>query len=188
VAYIPLYRTLREGAPHAKAVSPGAAGRTRGGAHADQRERGRTACSGRPGYDDVASYTFQQTRSDPLTTSIDSATGCHWDWGAYEVSAVNKVGVTLWTYGAKVEACVRDGKVRKVNWFSYHHECWCTTWNFVSDRVEAKSDQSIPRKYIWRQYRGHFRSCITWLCKDAWPWVYVGTRGDGTFGTNGGGS
>lgn len=147
-----------------------------------------TLAPGDPGYDDVASYTFQRTEGvgDSTGTMIDAATGCRWDWGAYEVSAVNKVGVTLWTYGAKVEACVRDGKVRKVRWLSYHRECWCTTWNFVGDKVEAKSGQSLPRGYIWRQYRGHFRSCITWLCKDAWPWVYVGARGDGTFGVNGG--
>jgi hypothetical protein len=145
-----------------------------------------TLSPGDPGYDDIASYTFQQTRSDPTLATIDAATGCHWDWGAYEVSAVNKVGVTLWTYGAKVTACVRDGKVRKVSWLSNHHECWCTTWNYVGDKVEAKSDQSLPRKYIWPQYRGHFRSCVTWYCKDAWPWIYVGARGDGTFGTTGG--
>jgi hypothetical protein len=141
---------------------------------------------GDPGYDDIASYAFHRTTSDPSTALIDSATGCRWGWGAYEVSAVNKVGVTLWTYGARVDACVRDGKVRKVSWLSYQHTCWCTTWNFVGDKVEAKSDQSLPRKYIWRQYRGHFRSCVTWYCKDAFPWIYVGARGDGTFGTTGG--
>lgn len=143
---------------------------------------------GDPGYDDIASFTIDETSGvgDLTGALVDSATGCHWDWHGIEISAKNAAGVKLVTYGGKVEACVRDGKVRKVRFSTYHHECWCTTWNWVGERIEAQSAQTLPRGYIWRQYRGHFRSCIVWYCKDKWPWVYLGARGDGTFGVNAG--
>ncbi len=106
----------------------------------------------------------------------------------HSVTATNHYGNTLWSFGAFLQDCVKGGKVVHKNWGN----CWGWTadfpvlWNFKGCEIEAQSNQSLPREYIWRQWRGHFKYCVTWVCKQKDPWVYIGGRGDGTFGTNGG--
>lgn len=120
----------------------------------------------------------------PLSASID----CTRHVRGYEVSGYNSFGNWLWTFGASLRTCTRNGKVVHKKW----GPCWGSTagfpslWKFKGCEVEAQSGQNLPRAYIWRQWRGHFGYCVTWVCKSKDPWVYIGGRGDGTFGTNGG--
>lgn len=137
---------------------------------------------------DVHAYTA------PDATSFDDGyvalaqKGCTKHSRGHQVDGYNHYGNILWSFGGYLQDCVQAGKVIHKNW----GVCWGWTadfpdlWNFKGCEIEDQSNQSLPRAYIWRQWRGHFKYCVTWVCKQKDPWVYIGGRGDGSFGVNGG--
>jgi hypothetical protein len=118
---------------------------------------------------------------DLLATSNCSVTG-------YHIELKNAYGVVLAKVGSSNNHwCWRNGNVVSKNWGT----AWCwtsavTLWNCSDIKIEAQSKQGLPRPYVWRQWRFHLHYCLTWYCKDKFPWVYIGMRGDGTTGRNGG--
>ncbi len=123
--------------------------------------------------------------ADPLTR-----TAAHCGSKAHEWDGKNNFGVTIAKVGFSVHDCWKGGQVISKNW----GPPWCWTmglpsmWNCQNGDtyIEDQSNQNVPRNYIWRQYRFHLHYCVTWVCQDQWPWVYIRARGDGTYGTNGG--
>jgi hypothetical protein len=132
----------------------------------------------------------------PLDVTYDdgftalAASNCTHHQRGYQVDAKNHFGNTIWSFGGFLEDCTKGGQVIHKNWGA----CWgwvsdniLNRWEFKGCEIEDQSKQDLPRNYIWRQWRGHFKSCVYIAgCQTKNPWVYIGGRGDGTFGTNGG--
>lgn len=132
-----------------------------------------------PDENTITSYRYVQTLSN-------EAAGSNCRTNGYQVEA-NSIGGTVWKFGSSLRICWKGGDVISKSWGA----CWgwvaqWSLWHFNGCEIEDQSLQSLPRAYIWRQWRGHFTYCVTWICKQANPWVYVGGRGNGTFGVNGG--
>lgn len=118
-----------------------------------------------------------------------AGTDCKKHSKGHQVDGYNGYGDILWSFGSYLQDCTKNGKVVHKKWGA----CWGWTsndirnlWNFKGCEIEDQSNQTLPRAYIWRQWRGHFKMCLVWYCKTKDPWVYIGGRGDGTFGVNGG--
>lgn len=144
---------------------------------------------------DISNYPV----SDPITyddgtpvNQVDplAANGCTKTHRGYQVDAYNHWGNHIWSFGSYLQDCYKNGMVVHKNW----GVCWgwvsdniLNRWEFKGCGIEDQSKQSLPRQYIWRQWRGHFKACIYIAgCQTKDPWVYIGGRGDGTFGVNGG--
>lgn len=132
--------------------------------------------------------------SDPITyddglTAL-SGTGCNKGHRGYQVDAYNHFGNRIWSFGSYVQDCYKNGMVIHKNW----GECWgwvsnniLNRWEFKGCEIETQGNQDVPRQYVWRQWRGHFKSCVYIAgCQTKDPYIYLGARGDGTFGVNGG--
>lgn len=138
------------------------------------------AVSDQPTYDDG----FTLLQADSL-----SSTGCTKGHRGYQIDAYNNFGNHIWAFGGYLQDCVKGGKVVHKRW----GVCWgwvsdniLNRWQFQGCNIEDQSVQTLPRAYIWRQWRGHFKSCVYIVgCQTKDPWVYIGGRGDGSFGTNG---
>jgi hypothetical protein len=132
---------------------------------------------------EVASPVVYDAGFDARSTSGCATKG-------HEYDQKNNFGNTLFKVGSSLHICWRNGNVVSKNWGATW--CWSAQfpnlWNCQNGDtyIEDQSNQKLPRNYIWRQWRFHLHMCVTWICKDAWPWVYIGGRGDGTFGVNGG--
>lgn len=169
----------------------------------NEKARAQTTVNpGDPGYDDIAYITVTPENDDTATISPASVkndpthTGRHYDasgncwrtWHGYIVTAVNNRGIVLWWFEDKLHDCVRNGNVVSFTFDDpTHHECWCTLWNWKGWTIDG---HNYTKNYVWRQVRGHYKMCVMVAglgkCFSADPWVYIGGRGDGTFGATGG--
>jgi hypothetical protein len=139
---------------------------------------------------DVAALTRSPYPGRTYVASRD----CWRGWRGHEVYGKNRLGQEIWRFGSKLTDCVRDGKVVAKTWNTpYGWTAWFTVWNWDSSGtyIEQQSPQTLPRSYVYRQWRGHFHASVPiptigGLVSDMHPWVYIGGRGDGTWGTNGG--
>lgn len=137
---------------------------------------------------DIVSATLVQDESSLDFTTL--ATGSNCSTTGYHIEMKNGIGVVLAKVGVSgTHWCWRNGNVVSKSW----GDPWCwtsavTLWNCQNKDtyVEAHSKQKLPRSYVWKQWRFHLHYCLTWYCKDQWPWIYIGVRGNGTSGVNGG--